>query len=172
MSFLEKFNKSIFILIVQKNNLICLFITTVIFFLDRISKIKVINHQIENNSIYINDFINIDLAWNTGIGFGLLSFSSNFFYNTVTAIICLVIFFIIYLIMTLKLIDKILFSLVLGGALGNFYDRLIYFAVPDFIDIHYQSFHWFTFNIADIFITLGIMMILTKDLFFNNDKNS
>ena len=74
--------------------------------------------------------------------------------------------------MTLKLIDKILFSLVLGGALGNFYDRLIYFAVPDFIDIHYQSFHWFTFNIADIFITLGIMMILTKDLFFNNDKNS
>ena len=172
MSFLEKFNKSIFILIVQKNNLICLFITSVIFFLDRISKIKIINHQIENNSIYINDFINIDLAWNTGIGFGLLSFSSNFFYNTVTAIICLVIFFIIYLIMTLKLIDKILFSLVLGGALGNFYDRLIYFAVPDFIDIHYQSFHWFTFNIADIFITLGIMMILTKDLFFNNDKNS
>jgi len=172
MSFLEKFNKSIFILIVQKNNLICLFITSVIFFLDRISKIKIINHQIENNSIYINDFINIDLAWNTGIGFGLLSFSSNFFYNTVTVIICLVIFFIIYLIMTLKLIDKILFSLVLGGALGNFYDRLIYFAVPDFIDIHYQSFHWFTFNIADIFITLGIMMILTKDLFFNNDKNS
>ena len=74
--------------------------------------------------------------------------------------------------MKLKLIDKILFSLVLGGALGNFYDRLIYFAVPDFIDFHYQSFHWFTFNIADIFISIGIIIILSKDLFFNNDKNS
>ena len=69
-------------------------------------------------------------------------------------------------------LEKILFSLILGGAVGNLYDRLIYFAVPDFIDLHVKEFHWFTFNIADIFITLGIMMILTKDLFFNNDKNS
>ena len=64
------------------------------------------------------------------------------------------------------MVDKILFSIVLGGALGNFYDRLIFFAVPDFIDLHYQNFHWFTFNIADIFITVGILMIIIKDLFF------
>lgn len=172
MNFLEKFNKNIFTLVIQKNNLISFFIVVVVFLFDRISKIKIINHQVENNSIYINDFINFDLIWNTGIGFGLLSSSTNFFYNTITVVIGFVILFIVYLIMKLKLIDKILFSLVLGGALGNFYDRLIYFAVPDFIDFHYQSFHWFTFNIADIFISIGIIIILSKDLFFNNDKNS
>ena len=172
MNFLEKFNKNVFTLVIQKNNLISFFIVVVVFLFDRISKIKIINHQVENNSIYINDFINFDLIWNTGIGFGLLSSSTNFFYNTITVVIGFVILFIVYLIMKLKLIDKILFSLVLGGALGNFYDRLIYFAVPDFIDFHYQSFHWFTFNIADIFISIGIIIILSKDLFFNNDKNS
>ena len=77
----------------------------------------------------------------------------------------------ILLIIKSNFIDKILFSFVLGGAFGNFYDRLVFFAVPDFIDVHYQNFHWFTFNIADIFITLGIITLVTKDLFFNNDKN-
>ena len=104
--------------------------------------------------------------WNTGIGFGLLSSNSNIIYNSISFIIALVIFFLIYLILKSKMVDKILFSIVLGGALGNFYDRLIFFAVPDFIDLHYQNFHWFTFNIADIFITVGILMIIIKDLFF------
>ena len=86
----------------------------------------------------------------------------------VTVLIGTVIVLIIYLIMKSKFIDKILFSLIIGGALGNFYDRVFYYAVPDFIDVHLNKFHWFTFNIADIFITVGIIILITKDLFFKN----
>jgi signal peptidase II len=165
MSIAKKFYKNSFSFLVEKNNLICFLIAISIFSLDRISKIKIIDHQLHNNRVYINDFINFDLVWNTGVGFGLLNFNSSFIYNSITILIGIVIIFLIYLILKSKFIDKILFSFVLGGALGNFYDRLVYFAVPDFIDIHYQSFHWFTFNIADIFITIGIIMLISKDLF-------
>ena len=135
------------------------------FFLDRYSKIKIINNFSEN-VLYINDFVNFNLIWNTGIGFGFLSTNSNLIYNSITGVIFIVIVFLIYLILKSKTIDKILFSLILGGALGNAYDRLTYFAVPDFIDIHYKNFHWFTFNIADIFITVGIVLLISKDLIF------
>ena len=151
--------------------MICLLIIILIFVSDRISKIKIINHQIDNNRVYINDFMNFDLVWNTGIGFGLLSSNSDLVYNLITIIIGAIIIFLIYLIVKSNFLDKTLFSLVMGGALGNFYDRLVYFAVPDFIDIHYQNFHWFTFNIADIFITIGIIMLISKDLFLKNGKN-
>ena len=155
----------------EKKNTICFFIIIFLFLLYRISKIKVIEYQLNSNKIYINDFINIDLVWNTGIGFGILSSSSNLFYHSISSIICMVIIFLVYLIIKSKFIDKILFSMVVGGAIGNFYDRLAYLAVPDFIDIHYQSFHWFTFNIADIFITAGISSLIIKDLFIKNEKN-
>tara|TARA_Y100000996_G_scaffold328532_1_gene264629 strand:- start:764 stop:1246 length:483 start_codon:yes stop_codon:yes gene_type:complete len=149
-----------------KNYLLFLIIVISIFSLDRISKIKVINSQGDNNKNFINEFINIDLIWNTGIGFGLLSSGSGIIYNSITLIIGLVIFFLIYLIIKSNNIEKFFFSLILGGALGNFYDRCTYFAVPDFIDIHYKDFHWFTFNIADIFITVGIVLLISKDLIF------
>ena len=171
MDILKIFNKNYFSNLLQKENFISLFIVILIFFFDRISKIKIIKHQEDNSVIYINDFINFDLVWNIGIGFGLLSSDSNLIYNSITLIICLVIFFLVYLIIQSKLIDKILFSLILGGALGNFYDRLTYKAVPDFIDIHYDRFHWFTFNIADIFISLSIVLLIIKDLFLKNEKN-
>ena len=154
----------------DKRNLLGLLIVILVFLIDRISKIKIIN-QIDKNNIFINDFINFDLVWNTGIGFGIFSTNSTLVYNSISTIIGFVILFLIYLIVKSKFIDKILFSLVLGGALGNFYDRLVYFAVPDFIDIHYQNFHWFTFNIADIFITIGIIFVIFKDLLFKNEKN-
>ena len=96
--------------------------------------------------------------------------NSSLVYNTISGIIGLIIIFIIYLMIKSKILDKILFSAVLGGALGNLYDRLTYFAVPDFIDIHYERFHWFTFNIADIFITIGILGLIGKDLFIKNEK--
>jgi len=163
-------NKNFFSsLILGKNYFFCLFIIVIIFSLDRISKITIIEYQLGNNSIYINDFVNFDLVWNTGVGFGLLSFNSSILYNSITALIGLIIIFLIYLLIKSKLSDKISFSLILGGAIGNFYDRLVYYAVPDFIDIHYQTFHWFTFNIADIFISLGIIIIILKDLVFKND---
>ena len=171
MNIVKKIEKKNFSFISQKNNLICLLIIILIFVSDRISKIKIINHQIDNNRVYINDFMNFDLVWNTGIGFGLLSSNSNLVYNLITIIIGAIIIFLIYLIVKSNFLDKTLFSLVMGGALGNFYDRLVYFAVPDFIDIHYQNFHWFTFNIADIFITFGVLLLVAKELFLKNGKN-
>ena len=171
MSTLREFDKKIFPLN-QKYNLYSVLIVILIFFFDRVSKIKIINHQINDSAIYINDFINFDLIWNTGIGFGLLSSNSSLVYNLITILIGVVIIYLIYLIIKSKFIDKALFSMILGGAVGNFYDRLIYFAVPDFIDIHYQNFHWFTFNIADIFITIGIIMLISKDIFSKNDKKT
>tara|TARA_B100001057_G_C22405921_1_gene777787 strand:+ start:58 stop:558 length:501 start_codon:yes stop_codon:yes gene_type:complete len=152
-------------------NIFWLLIVLIVFTFDRLSKIKIIELQVSSNSLFINEYINLDLVWNTGIGFGLLSSESNVIYNLITGVICFVILFLIYLITKSKTIDKILFSLILGGALGNVYDRLTYFAVPDFIDIHYNNFHWFTFNIADIFITIGILVFITKDLILKNEKN-
>jgi len=171
MSINKEFYKNNFLSLIEKNNLICSLLIISIFSLDRISKIKIIDHQLDNNRVYINDFINFDLVWNTGVGFGFFSSNSNLIYNSITAVIGVVIIFLIYLLIKSIFIDKIFFSLVLGGALGNFYDRLIYYAVPDFIDIHYQNFHWFTFNMADIFITVGIIMLFGKELFINNEKN-
>ena len=171
MNIAKKFYKNSFSFLFEKDNLICSLIVISIFSLDRISKIKIIDHQLDNKQVYINDFINFELVWNTGIGFGFFSSNSNLIYNSITAIIGVVIIFMIYLLIKSLFIDKIFFSLVLGGALGNFYDRLTYYAVPDFIDIHYKSFHWFTFNMADIFITVGIIMLFVKELFSKNEKN-
>ena len=66
-----------------------------------------------------------------------------------------------------KTSEKIIFSIIIGGAIGNLYDRLTYNAVPDFIDLHYNNFHWFTFNVADIFITIGILIFMIKSFFTN-----
>ena len=114
------------------------------------------------SSFYINQFLNLDLTWNTGIGFGLLSFDSNIYYNSISILIALIIFFLIYLSLISDIYEKIIFSLIIGGAFGNLYDRLTFRAVPDFIDLHYGQFHWFTFNVADIFITLGIIAYILK----------
>ncbi len=149
--------------------LFCILITLIIFFIDRVTKIKVLNSYSEN-LIYLNDFLNIDLIWNTGIGFGLFSSNSVIFYNIITLLISLVILFLIYLIIKSEFYEQILYCMVLGGALGNLYDRSVYQAVPDFIDIHYKSFHWFTFNIADIFITIGIIMLILKSIFENENE--
>jgi signal peptidase II len=135
-----------------------------VFALDRLSKSEIINYQTTNKTIFINDYLNFELVWNTGIGFGLFSQNANIYYHLISIIIFSVIIFLIYLIIKADFLEKVLFSLILGGAIGNFYDRLVYFAVPDFIDFHINDFHWFTFNIADIFITLGIVLIIVKDL--------
>ena len=110
--------------------------------------------------------------WNSGIGFGLLNLDAGIWYHFISLIIFFVILAIIYLMIKSSNLDKIFLSLVLGGALGNLYDRALYFSVPDFIDIHFNDFHWFTFNIADIFISLGIILILLKEVFLKkHEKN-
>ena len=172
MSDLKQFDKNNFSFLAQKHKLICFLLAILVFFFDRISKIKIINHQLDNDRVYINDFINLDLVWNTGIGFGLLSSNSSLIYNSITALIGIILIIIVFMIIKKSnLFEEILYSVILGGALGNFYDRIVYFAVPDFIDIHYQRFHWFTFNIADIFITIGILLLIIKELFLKNEKN-
>ena len=149
--------------ILKKENFYFLIIILFIFSLDRYSKIRIIN-DFSDTSFYLNDFLNFDLTWNTGIGFGLLSTSSNVIYNLVTLIISSVIILLVYFILKSERFDKFCFSLIISGALGNLYDRFFFNAVPDFIDIHYKNVHWFTFNVADIFITLGIAIFLMKDM--------
>ena len=144
-------------------------IILLIFGLDRYSKIEIINN-FSDTSVYLNDFLNFDLIWNTGIGFGLLKSNTALFYNLISILIGLVVIILFFLALRSKSFDKIIYSIIIGGALGNFYDRVFYNAVPDFIDIHYRNFHWFTFNIADIFITLGIIALIIYD-FFKINKN-
>ena len=150
--------------IIIKNNIYWLFVILIIFFLDRYSKIFILNNFTENTH-YLNDYINLDLVWNIGIGFGLLSTDTSLIYNIITFVIGVVIIILLYLLLTAQTIEKILYSMIMGGALGNFYDRLVYSAVPDFIDLHYKNFHWFTFNVADIFITIGIIIFIIHGLF-------
>ncbi len=147
--------------IIKKENVYFLLIIFTIFVLDRYSKIQIIQ-DFSDKVFYLNNYINLDLMWNTGIGFGLLSSDSDLFYNIISAFIAIVIFFLIIFALKSDKFDKISFSIIIGGALGNFYDRLIFNAVPDFIDLHYGNFHWFTFNIADIFITIGVIIYLLK----------
>ncbi len=152
----------------KKENFNFLIIILFIFSIDRYSKIKIMNN-FSDTSFYINDFLNFDLLWNIGIGFGLLSSNSSIFYNLISTIIAFVIVFLIIIGIKSDKFDKIAFSVIIGGALGNFYDRIYFKAVPDFIDLHYKDFHWFTFNIADIFITIGVLCLITKG-FFVKDK--
>ena len=155
--------------ILKKENCYLLAIILFIFGLDRYSKIEIINN-FSDTSVYLNDFLNFDLIWNTGIGFGLLKSNTALFYNLISTLIGLVVIILFFLALRSKSFDKIIYSIIIGGALGNFYDRVFYNAVPDFIDIHYRNFHWFTFNIADIFITLGIIALIIYD-FFKINKN-
>jgi len=148
---------------ILKENFLFIAVLLTIFLLDRYTKITAINILESKKNIYINDYLNLDLVFNTGIGFGLLSFNENFYYNLITIFILIVIIIIGFFTFKSKKKEKLFFTFILGGAIGNVYDRITYKAVPDFIDLHIGNFHWFSFNIADIFITLGIIfMILTE----------
>ena len=160
---LSGINKFIF----TKSNLYFLLLIVVIFTFDRVTKNIIIKNYIDT-TFYFNDFINLDLIWNIGIGFGLLSFNSLLIYNLTTAVIGVVVTILFYILVISGTLDKLIFSIIIGGALGNLYDRLIYKAVPDFIDLHYNTFHWFTFNVADIFITLGVLAMILKEFFVKN----
>ena len=160
---LSRFNKLIF----KKSNLYVLLLITLIFTFDRLTKNLIINNFIEK-TLYLNDFINLELIWNIGIGFGLLSYDSLLIYNLITVLIGVVIIILIYIVIVSHNLDKLIFSIIIGGALGNFYDRIIYNAVPDFIDLHYKTFHWFTFNVADIFITVGVLAMIFKEFLVKN----
>ena len=137
-----------------------------IFFLDRFSKLYIIHldKKLVNSEIYFSKFFNIQLIWNDGIAFGLFAFNDNFYYNSLTGIIITVTLIIFFFMLKTKGIEKYCFMMIFGGSLGNLFDRLYYSAVPDFIDIHYENFHWFIFNVADIFISLGVILLIILEL--------
>ena len=151
----------------KRENIFSFILIIIIFFLDRCSKIIIIR-DFKDNSYFFNEYLNLDLIWNSGIGFGLFSTVSDLIYNFITTIIALVIFYLTYISLLSKKIDKLIYCLIIGGAVGNFYDRLIYKSVPDFIDIHYGNMHWFTFNVADIFISIGIILFMFKSFFYKS----
>ena len=154
-----------------KNNFLSIFIfITFIFLIDRISKILIIkkSHQIMGNEIFSSRYINFELIWNKGIAFGLFSFDGGMLYQMISLLIFFIVIILIYFILKSNGFEKFGFILILGGALGNLFDRIFYKAVPDFIDLHINSFHWFIFNIADIFITFGVICLILVEIFFKN----
>ena len=153
-----------------KNFTINFIILITIFFIDRISKLYILKiAEVENSvDIYVAPYLNLFLIWNKGVAFGLLSIDESLIYNTITVIIGCIIVAILFMILKNNNIQRYFLTSIAGGALGNFYDRIVYTAVPDFIDVHFQGFHWFVFNVADIFITIGVLCLILVELFFNN----
>ena len=144
-----------------------------IFILDRLTKFYVIYlDKINGNSeIFSSKFLNIYLIWNEGIAFGLFSFNENNLYNFLTIFILIIVFVILYMISKSSGLKKYSLLMILGGALGNVFDRIIYKAVPDFIDFHIGNFHWFIFNFADIFITIGVIFLIMMEFTVTNKNN-
>ena len=155
-----------------KKNTFYFFFILFIFILDRISKLWIISiFNSENNlEIKVSSFINLNLIWNKGIAFGLFSYGEKFEYNLLTGLIIIISAIVFWMIIKTKGLEKFGFLMILGGALGNIFDRLYYSAVPDFIDIYYKNFHWFVFNVADIFITVGVLMLIINEITIKNHK--
>ena len=145
-----------------------------IFALDRISKLYIIKLAEINNSvdIYLSSYLNLNLIWNKGIAFGMLSFDESAIYNFITILIIIVNFIILIIIVRSNDIKCYFFIFILGGSMGNLFDRLYYYAVPDFIDFHINRFHWFIFNVADIFISLGVICLIFVEIFLNKKSKN
>jgi len=157
----------------DKSKKIFIYIALVLFIfaLDRISKSIILNILDDTGKvdIYVNSFFSLFLVWNKGIGFGLFSFDKSSIYNGISLIILIINFIIIYLIYIEKTPKTYFLAIILGGSIGNLFDRYYYTAVPDFIDLNYNGYHWFIFNVADIFITLGIICLIFAE-FLNYKK--
>ena len=160
--------------ILSKNFFINSFLILITFLLDRVSKTYVIylNDKLLGIEILSSKFLNIRLIWNEGIAFGLLSFDQDNLYNILTLLIILIIFFIFVMIIKSSGIKKYALLMILGGAFGNIFDRVMYRAVPDFIDFHIGDFHWFIFNVADIFITVGVIFMILLEFIDNGNNNA
>ena len=156
----------------SKNFYISFSIVALIYFLDRISKVYVI--QLDKNNlgsdIFNSSYLNIVLIWNKGIAFGLLSFSESYLYNIISLIIAAIIFVLIMMSLKSQGFRRYSLLIIVGGALGNLHDRFFFNAVPDFIDFHIGNFHWFIFNVSDIFITLGVISMIVLELFDNKNE--
>tara|TARA_B100000963_G_C22575791_1_gene648351 strand:- start:409 stop:882 length:474 start_codon:yes stop_codon:yes gene_type:complete len=153
-----------------KKNFWAFFFVASLFSVDRLTKLAMINN-VENfgkTNISITSFLDLNLIWNDGIAFGLFSFEKKIYYNVLTVIIILITLIILWMAIKSEKFEKLAFLTVLGGSLGNIFDRLYYHSVPDFIDFHIGNFHWFIFNVADIFISLGIFLLIYLEIFFKS----
>jgi signal peptidase II len=157
-------------IILRKSFIISSLLVFSIFLLDRLSKIYVIylDKKFLGSELLSSKFLNIRLIWNEGIAFGLLSFNEKIFYNALTFLISIIILIIFFMLSKSNGIKKFSLMMILGGAIGNIYDRIFYKAVPDFLDFHIGNFHWFIFNVADIFITLGVIFMIIIEITGNN----
>ena len=144
-------------------------IVILIFILDRFSKVYILNLAETNNlvDIYVAPFLNLYLIWNKGIAFGLFSFEQNSFYNFITILIIIINLVILIMIIKSNDIKAYFLMFILGGSSGNLFDRIYYSAVPDFIDFHINDFHWFIFNVADVFISVGVIYLIIAEFIFN-----
>ena len=156
----------------KKENIFNFFFVIFIFLLDRLSKVTLINKlaNFDEDEYEITSFLSLNLIWNDGIAFGLFSFEKNFLYNFLTVFILIIILLIAYMVKKNEGLKKYSLLMVLGGALGNFFDRLLNKSVPDFIDFHIGNFHWFIFNIADVFITIGVIFMILLEITDNNSR--
>ena len=158
---------------IKKNLIKNFFIILSIFLLDRVSKLYVIYLHKKNlhSEIFTSKFLNIYLIWNEGIAFGLFSFDQHNLYNILTVIILIIILIILFFLIKAEGLKKYALLMVFGGAIGNLFDRIFYKAVPDFIDFHVGNFHWFIFNVSDIFITLGVIFLIYLEFVDNKGIN-
>ena len=156
----------------SKNFYVSLILIILIFILDRVSKVFVIYLTDKNlvTEIFSSKFLNINLIWNEGIAFGFFSFNQEYLYNLLTLIILLVVCIVLIMIIKNEGYKKYALLMIFGGAIGNLYDRVFFKAVPDFIDFHIGEFHWFIFNVADIFISIGVFFMILLELIDNNDR--
>ena len=156
-----------------KKILLNFIIILIIFFIDRVSKIYILKIAEAQNTvdIYLTSYLNFYLIWNKGIAFGLFAFNESFIYDVITSIIVIISIIVLVMITKCEGIKKYSLLFVLGGSMGNLFDRIYYTAVPDFIDFHINDFHWFIFNVADIFITLGIICLIFAEIFIDDKKN-
>ena len=156
----------------SKNFYISLILIILIFILDRVSKVFVIYLTDKNSvtEIFSSKFLNISLVWNEGIAFGFFSFNQEYLYNLLTLIILLVVCIVLVMIIKNEGYKKYALLMIFGGAIGNLHDRVFFKAVPDFIDFHIGEFHWFIFNVADIFISIGVFFMILLELIDNNDR--
>ena len=157
-----------------KKKITIFYIAALIFTLDRLSKyfILKLSNSVEEFNISVTSFLNFNLVWNNGIAFGLFSFNEQFYYNIITLVIIIITFVILFFAIKSAGVEKIGFSMIFGGSLGNIFDRLYYSAVVDFIDFHINNIHWFIFNIADIFITMGVLWLIFLEIISKKKVNN
>ena len=150
-----------------KKKITSFLIVLIVFFLDRLSKFFILDLSQPSGelNIYVSTFLNFNLVWNKGIAFGLFSFDQKIYYNLITSLIVFITIIILWLASKSKGLEKFSFLIIIGGSLGNLFDRLYYSSVIDFIDVSYNNFHWFIFNVADIFISLGVLILIALEFF-------